>query len=419
MREQVQQIRTALPEQGLFSGQEWRLSADALELSRSEVRALERLGVWLAKFQKTANSLYRRSVNGSAPAWIAEYLDRGKPPELIAASRSGVQADALPTLIRPDLILTETGFALTEIDSVPGGTGLTSWMQETYRTLGEPVIGDVDMRDVLRSRFAGYDIVISEEAYEYRPELDWLYGEENVHRAENYLFNGKPVYRFFEGFDWPILDRLRESHRPECIIDAPLKPFLEEKLWMALFWMKPLESFWRQELGSRYFQELRKIIPYTWMMEPMNLPPGGVIPGLEIHHWDALKAYSQKQRDYILKISGFSPLAWGSRGVTVGTDVSAEAWGDAIDHALTTAAENPYILQPFHKGRRLKHRFWDEDLDEEVLMEGRVRLCPYYLQDGKQVRLLGVQATICPADKKLIHGMSDAIIVPVKQQLAD
>jgi len=416
MKDRIEQIRAAFPESGLFAGKEWKLSPDALELTRNEIRTLERLGVWLAKFQKTANSLYRRSVNGTAPAWIAEYLDRGKPAELIELSRSGQQADVLPSIIRPDLILTEDGFAMTEIDSVPGGTGLTSWMQETYRALGQPVYGHQNMREVLQARFKGYDILVSEEAYEYRPELDWLYGRENVYRAEDYRFNGNPVYRFFEGFDWPNLDSLRETYRPESIVDAPLKPFLEEKLWMALFWMKPLEAYWRQELGTRYFQELRKIIPYTWMVEPMELPPGAVIPGLELHHWHELKEFSQKQRDYILKISGFSPLAWGSRGVTVGTDVSVEEWSEAIDQALLISDKHPYILQPFRKGRRIEHQYWDEELAAPASMQGRVRLCPYYLQQDKQVSLLGVQATICPADKKLIHGMSDAIIVPVKEE---
>jgi hypothetical protein len=51
-------------------------------------------------------------------------------------------------------------------------------------------------------------------------------------------------------------------------------------------------------------------------------------------------------------------------------------------------------------------------------MEGRVRLCPYYFVSGEgkteQVKLGGVLATIVPADKKIIHGMSDAIITPCR-----
>jgi hypothetical protein len=39
-------------------------------------------------------------------------------------------------------------------------------------------------------------------------------------------------------------------------------------------------------------------------------------------------------------------------------------------------------------------------------------LCPYYFVDGGKTEIGGALATICPADKKLIHGMRDAIMVP-------
>jgi hypothetical protein len=46
-------------------------------------------------------------------------------------------------------------------------------------------------------------------------------------------------------------------------------------------------------------------------------------------------------------------------------------------------------------------------------LEGRVRLCPYYFVTGPDdVALGGVLATVCPADKKAIHGMPDAVMGP-------
>ena len=49
-------------------------------------------------------------------------------------------------------------------------------------------------------------------------------------------------------------------------------------------------------------------------------------------------------------------------------------------------------------------------------MKGRVRLCPYYFVAGEnetsRANLGGVLATIVPADKKIVHGMSDAIMAP-------
>ena len=45
-------------------------------------------------------------------------------------------------------------------------------------------------------------------------------------------------------------------------------------------------------------------------------------------------------------------------------------------------------------------------------MKGRVRLCPYYFVLDGNAELRGALATICPPDKKLLHGMRDAIMAP-------
>jgi hypothetical protein len=49
-------------------------------------------------------------------------------------------------------------------------------------------------------------------------------------------------------------------------------------------------------------------------------------------------------------------------------------------------------------------------------MNGRVRLCPYYFVEGEaesaRAELGGILATICPPDKKIIHGMRDAVLAP-------
>ena len=45
-------------------------------------------------------------------------------------------------------------------------------------------------------------------------------------------------------------------------------------------------------------------------------------------------------------------------------------------------------------------------------LRGRVRLCPYYFVENDRAELRGALATICPADKKLLHGMKDAILTP-------
>jgi hypothetical protein len=49
-------------------------------------------------------------------------------------------------------------------------------------------------------------------------------------------------------------------------------------------------------------------------------------------------------------------------------------------------------------------------------MPGRARLTPYYFVVGDEARLGGMTATVVPMDKKLIHGMVDAVIVPCAVQ---
>ena len=63
-----------------------------------------------------------------------------------------------------------------------------------------------------------------------------------------------------------------------------------------------------------------------------------------------LKALSQRERDLILKISGYSPEAWGSRGVFLGSDLSHAEWSAAVDKALASFERSPYVLQALSIG---------------------------------------------------------------------
>ena len=451
-------IRAVFPREGFFAEKAWLLSPDAFPIEKKFVPELEQLGHRLFVFQRACNQLYQLSTRGKQPAWVARYLDAGKPKELIEFSRRKEIRDDLPRVIRPDLILTEKGYVIAEIDSVPGGIGLTGWLNQTYSTFDSKIIGGADgmlegFRTVLPN---GGDIVISQEAATYRPEMEWIAARLNqtkldttssgnpavaagvdrspdretastgitdpgyswrVVAAENYEpQDGRAVYRFFELFDLPnipgIENTLRASAEGRITITPPIKPYLEEKMWFALFWMQPLREFWRRELGDKYFSKLQEVIPYSWLLDPTPLPQHAVIPRLEIHDWREAAKFSQKDRDLLLKVSGFSPLGWGSRGIALGADLPHAEWEKRINHALETFDSSPTIMQRFHKGSLFDHQYWDPDSNELKTMKGRVRLCPYYFVEPDRVKLRGALATIAPADKKFLHGMSDAILVP-------
>ena len=427
-------IRTALPENGLFADKEFLLSPEPFSIEGAFEKELQQLGHRLFIFQRACNELYQRSVSGKQPAWVATYLDAGKPAELIEFARQKQFRDDVPLVVRPDLILTETGYIIAEIDSVPGGIGLTGWLNQAYAAIGSEVIGGPEgMLAGFRSLLPeGGDIVISEESSTYRPEMNWLAGQLNknnsefewrVVEAETYEPTaGRSVYRFFEMFDLPNLPRVSDlmnaAKDGRVRVTPPFKPYLEEKMWFALFWMRPLREFWRRELGEKYFLKLQEVIPYSWPLDPLPLPQHAVIPQLEIQDWREAGRLSQKDRDLLIKVSGFSPLGWGSRGVVVGSDVPQTEWARQIEEGLASFDTSPRIMQRFHKARLIDHRYLDNDNGEVKTMRGRVRLCPYFFVEQEKVRLRGVLATIVPADKKLLHGMRDAILAPTQVQPA-
>jgi hypothetical protein len=121
----------------------------------------------------------------------------------------------------------------------------------------------------------------------------------------------------------------------------------------------------------------------------------------------------------ILKISGYSEKAWGARGVHLGSDLSQAEWSAAVDEALGAFPHSPYILQRYRKPGVVQTTWFDFDRGELVPMAGRARLCPYYFLHGEgdaaRPRLGGVLATICPEDKKIIHGMREAVLAPCSE----
>ena len=432
--EQARFIRDSIPPGGLFAGLEWRISPAPFPLGEKLASEIESLGRVLLQFYRAANLLYRRSAEGKQPEWVARWLDLGKPRELIELQRSAAFKNEIPRVIRPDLLLTEDGFSITELDSVPGGIGLTAWLNQIYlesKVQGpkSKVIGGADgMIRGFESIFGDakqVHIIVSEEAKTYRPEMDWLAAQLGsrftVHTSRfNDFAEDSAVYRFFELFDLPNIANAGQifqlAAEKKTRLTPPPKPLFEEKMLFALLWNRNLQNFWRQELGEGFLARLKKVIPYTWLVDPAPLPPHAAIPELNLTDWQQLKMLSQKERDLVLKVSGFSENAWGARGVFLGSDLSQADWSAAVDAALQNFAASPSVLQRFEKPKLVEAQWFDFAKNEAMPMKGRARLCPYYFVSGEgdaaRPQLGGVLATIVPADKKIVHGMTDAVLAP-------
>jgi hypothetical protein len=430
----------------------WRIAPEPFPLSPSTVVALQTLGADLLKFYRALNTLYFQSVRGTAPDFIREYLELGKPEQIVRLQRQNRFKRDAAAVIRPDIILTDGGMIITELDAVPGGMGFVGAMGETYCDLGLDTVGEFDgmIRGFARMTQArtGKEhpviaIAVSKESEDYRGEMTWLaealtrsgladavtVKPEEVGFTEEALVVDGPggrrtvdlLYRFFELFDMlniPKHDLMMYSarHKRVAILPAP-KSFLEEKLAFALLQHPSLESRWRRELGHEAFDRLFHLFPETWILDPRPLPPQAVIhdlvvDGRPLHAWSQLYRLSKSERQFVVKPSGFSELAWGSRGVYVADDLSRNEWMAVLDGGLAMFDRTPHILQRFHKGRRVEATYLDRDSDTIAKMDGRVRLCPYYFVAGDEALLSGVLATVVPADKRIIHGMSTAIMAP-------
>ena len=427
--DQARFIRDSLPPGGLFDGMTWKVSPAPFPLGENLAKEIESLGRVLLQFYRAVNLLYRKSAEGSQPEWVARWLDLGKPRGLIELQRAAAFKNDVPRVIRPDILLTENGISITELDSVPGGIGLTGWLNQTYSKAGARILGGADgMLRGFESLFGDakpVHIVVSEEAKTYRPEMEWLAAQLGtrftVHDSQfNDFAEGSAVYRFFELFDLPNVADAKQifelAAEKKIRLTPPPKPVFEEKMLFALLWNRNLQSFWRQELGEGFLARLKKAVPYTWLMDPTPLPPHAAIPELNLTDWSQLKSLSQKERDLILKVSGFSENAWGARGVFLGSDLSQADWSAAVDAALKSFETSPSVLQRFHKPSQVETSWFDFAKNEAVPMKGRARLCPYYFVSGEgdaaRPTLGGVLATMVPADKKIVHGMTEAVLAP-------
>src|SRR5215475_1314665 len=151
--ERARFVRSQMPSEGLFAGHDWRVSPNPFRLGPELAADIDSLGRVLLQFYRAVNLLYRKSLEGKQPEWVARCLDYGKPPELLALQRSPAFKNDVPRVIRPDLLITEHGLSVTELDSVPGGIGLTAWLNEVYTEVdrsfpggGPGAVGDGNSR---------------------------------------------------------------------------------------------------------------------------------------------------------------------------------------------------------------------------------------------------------------------------------
>lgn len=454
-------LKQAFSERTFFKNKSWQLSPTPLELPSEIVNELNPIGEACFEFLSGINKLYQaskanksilRNKHFTVP-WVADYFDKGKTKKILEHANLELLKSTIPKVIRLDLLLIEGGVALTEIEVIPGGIGFTSFLHQLYQNKNNELIGSSQaMLNGFYESMANlmpYNqnpiivLAVSNESETYRPEFQWLAEElqksgkqvycidpETIYYEDSklkFVNNEKiieinVIYRFFELFDLKNISTssiiMQAIENQEVIVSPPFKPIFEEKLCLALFHHYQLQDYWKETLTKTSLQLLKKIIPSTWIVDSTPFGPNAMLNGPIINKknlasWDELGNATQKHRNYILKVSGFHEKAWGARSVTLGSDCSQKDWSKKIKEATESFKENPFIIQEFKKPKRIMHPIYNEKGIIEM-KPGRARLCPYYMKNDAKITVKGILATICPADKKIIHGMSVATFVPCK-----
>jgi len=433
----------------LFAEKTWKWSPKAWSLPNEAGLFLKDLGRAGLSFFKALERLYLKSAQNQKilrnrdvrVPWVAEYLDAGKPDWLVAHSRSPKLHGVLPLVLRPDLLPSKDGFALTEWDSVPGGIGLTDHLGQIYLKENSPSMAKAFGEALVwqageLGRSAQFAILVSDESATYRPEMEWLADQlekfgiqvqvgnpnEVVFSDDKAFLNNiclDVVYRFWELFDDEVSQMPKFARCVEAgnlVVTPGMRPFLEEKLSLALLHHPRLQRYWEENLSESELKLLMGAIPKTWIIDPSPVPPGAFldspeVSGAQLSSWTELGDASKKERSLVLKASGFDETAWGARSVVVGEDVSAEEWSGSVNVVIEKYPNPISILQEFKKPVVMQHPVY-EDSGEIEVTKGRLRLSPYYFVCGGNPLLSGALATFCPADKKIIHGMKDGALLP-------
>jgi hypothetical protein len=278
---------------------------------------------------------------------------------------------------------------------VPGGIGLTGWLGKTYAELGDQIVGgahgmmegfDAMLRAESKTDEPRAVVVVSDEAATYRPEMEWLESAGRIpRRAPGRTDEHRQSCRRL-----PLLRIIRfaqRAQRVKALMDAAAqrRGACDAAVQTAArrenaFRLSVDGAIARVLAGATRRQDasaaLREVLPYTWILDPTPLPPHAVIPELNIHDWRDMAEFSQKQRELVLKISGFSDRAWGSRGVYVGHDLpSTRMGGGDRPGAGRASPTHPFILQRFEKSKLFDAQYVDFESERDRARSVRVSAC--------------------------------------------
>ncbi len=376
-----------------------------LRLSMPEGQEVLRIGRDVVDFMQAADELYR-SENG-----VKELLDRGKPETFQQARQ------ARYLFARPDLLITQRGFSICEIETSPFGLALAELLNRAYNMAGF----DTMVENGVLSKFmtdntpAQGTIAYSQKTASYAGQLQFLAKEVMSSKDRNWqagwvdtLFGKENVnvYRAFYSYegvsDLFVNNLVQNLLNSKGIVIPSFTPYMEEKALLALIWDKRWDLSLRKLLGGATFEHLRKVIPPTWVLgqEQYFVPglPGGLSSSVE------LAGLSKSKRKFVLKKSGFSSGSSWAEGVTFLHEKSTEKARSLLSLA-SQDTQSLYILQEFDTSEE-RTMYYEKDPSTLDQIQGKIRLTPYFSME--KGNLIAIKATGCEKTN-YIHASTGSI----------
>jgi len=386
----------------------FRVSPEPLRLSSEQLIEIRRIGVDIVSFVKATSNLYDQQED------VQAILNTGKPEILC-----GLKNKPNYLFLRPDLIMTDVGFTVCEIETSPFGLGLAHLLNSGYEQAGFETGVEADTLPKIVQGLTSPigTLLYSNKTEAYTRQLEYVAKEIfgrlwRAKKVDEKSPSGE-IYRAFylaEYMEDPLVQRLIASHaesQSNCITPS-LTPYLEEKAILAFLWDKRWEEYYEKQLGTAAFQHLRRIVPPTWIVgQESHFAPG--LPN-GIQDSVQLGSIPKSQREYVLKCSGFHPSSSWGEGVTFLHKKSGKAVTNLL-HAAESKKDTLYVVQEFHKPSKVQMSYEGATSEAEQVLAG-VRITPYFLTvDGS---LLTIKATGC-VDTEFIHATTASINTAVGQ----
>jgi hypothetical protein len=385
----------------------FRVAPTPFRLNPEQARQIEAIGQDITSFFLAADELYHTDQA------VRELLDTGKPEIFLA------DYPAQYLFVRPDMIITEKGFSICEVETSPFGLALAEILNRSYQDAGfETMVGN----DVLASHVQATTpmegtIVYSQRTQAYAGQMAFL--ADNVFSGEGRHWNAakssdtdptlqENVYRGFYLDEYetdPNIRLLLEANMSNgaSLLPSPT-PHLEEKAILSLIWDKRFEKQLRSQLGSASYDHLRDVIPPTWVVGQEEHFALG-LPNQYESSIDLAKL-SRSKRTFVLKSSGFSATSSWTEGVHFLGKNSAAVDEERLREARADKM-SLHVIQAFHRGKTHPMEYTDQG--HNIPMSARIRLTPYYaIGEQNTGELVAIKATGCE-NTDLIHASSSSI----------